>query len=95
MRVASLIALLLLAACATHVNVQDAGNGRHSLVAVSPSGGYDGSHEEGVELANDYCSRLRQTAVIERFDDKPGVGPEGEHASNVVFSCTVPKALQF
>jgi len=95
MRVASLIALLLLAACATHVNVQDAGNGRHSLVAVSPSGGYDGSHEEGVELANDYCSRLRQTAVIERFDDKPGVGPEGEHTSKVVFSCTVPKALQF
>jgi hypothetical protein len=95
MRVMILIALALLAACATHVNVQDAGNGRHSLVAVSPSGGYDGSHEEGVELANDYCSRLRQTAVIERFDDKPGVGPEGEHTSNVVFSCAAAKALHF
>jgi hypothetical protein len=94
-RAASLIALLLLAACATRATVQDVGNERHSLVAVSPSGGYQGSHEEGVELANDYCSRLRQTAVIEGFHDKPGVGPEGEHTSSVVFTCAAPKALHF
>jgi hypothetical protein len=95
MRVASLIGLLLLSACATHADVQDVGNGRHSLVAVSPSGGYSGSHEEAVELANDYCSRVRQTAVIEAFDDKPGVGPAGEHTSSVVFSCAAPEALHF
>lgn len=95
MRITSLIALLLLAACATSANVQDIGNGRHSLVAVSPSGGYQGSHEEAVELANDYCSGRRQTAVIEGFDDKPGIGPEGEHTSGVVFSCAAPKALHF
>ena len=88
MRVTSLIVLLLLAACATHLKVQDVGNGRQSLVAVSSSGGYDGSHEEAVELANDYCSRVRQTAVIDAFDDKPGVGPEGEHTSSVIFKCS-------
>jgi hypothetical protein len=95
MRVTSLIALLLLGACATHANVQDLGNGRHSLVAVSSSGGYHGSHEEAVERANDYCSRLRQTAVIEGFDDRPVVGPEGEHTSSMVFTCAPPKALHF
>jgi hypothetical protein len=95
MRVTSLIALLLLAACATHANVQAVGNGRLALVAVSQSGGYQGSHEEAVELANDYCGRRRQTAVIEGFDDKPGVGLEGEHTSGVVFTCAAPKALRF
>jgi hypothetical protein len=91
---ALLLGQLLLTACA-HVNVQDVGNGRHSLVAVSHSGGYDGSHEEAVELANDYCGRRRQTAVIEGFDDKPGVGPEGEHTSSLLFTCAAPKALHF
>jgi hypothetical protein len=95
MRVTSLIAVLLLAACATHTDVRDAGNGRHALVAVSSSGGYNGSHEEAVERANDYCSRLRQTAVIEGFEDEPGVGPEGEHTSSLVFTCVAPKALHF
>ena len=95
MRAAGLIVLLLLAACATHGTVQELGNGRHSLVAVSSSGGYQGSHEEGIELANDYCSRLRLSAVIEGFDDKPGVGPAGEHTSGVVFTCAAPKALHF
>ncbi len=95
MRVTSLIALLLLGACATHADVQDVGHGRHSLVAVSSSGGYIGSHEEAVERANDYCSRLRQIAVIEGFDDTPGVGPEGEHMSRMVFTCAPPKGLRF
>lgn len=94
MRAAKFVAALLLAACA-HVEVQDVGNGRHSLLAVSPSGGYYGSHEEAVELANDYCSRFHQTAVIESFDDKPGVGPQGEHTSRVVFACSAPKTLHF
>jgi hypothetical protein len=95
MRVARLIALLSLAACATHPLVQDVGDGRHSLVAVSSSGGYHGSHEEAIELANDYCSRFRQTAVIEDFDDKPGFGPGGEHTSSVLFTCAAPRVLHF
>jgi hypothetical protein len=94
MRAAGLAALLLLAACA-HVDVRDMGNGRHSLVAVSHSGGYYGSHEEAFELANDYCSRHRQTAVIENFEDKPGAGPQGEHTSTLVFTCGAPKVLHF
>jgi hypothetical protein len=94
MKAAALAAVLLLTACA-QLQVQDLGNGRHSLTAVSPSGGYAGSHEEAVELANDYCGKSRQRAVIERFDDEPGVGPNGEHTSGLVFSCAPPAALHF
>ncbi len=94
MKAAILGAVFLLAACA-HVQVQDMGNGRHSLTAVSPSGGFAGSHEEAVERANDYCGRSRQRAVIESFDDRPGVGPNGEHTSSLVFTCAPPAALHF
>lgn len=83
-----------LCAC-TPPPVADVGNGRYALVAVSASGGYSGSHEEAVERANDYCGRFHQRAVIDAFDDKPGVGPQGEHTSSVVFSCAPPRALQF
>jgi len=89
-----LCSMLLLAACA-HLDVLDMGNGRHSLTAVSPSGGYAGSHEEAVERANEFCGRSRQGAVIEGFEDKPGVGPLGEHTSSIVFSCAAPKELHF
>jgi hypothetical protein len=94
MRAAILFAVLFLAGC-THLDVVDMGSGRHALTAVSPSGGYAGSHEEAVELANDYCGKSRQTAVIEGFDDKPGVGPLGEHTSSVVFTCAAPTQLHF
>jgi hypothetical protein len=94
MRALSVSVALLLAACA-HLEVQDLGDGRHSLVAVSSSGGYYGSHEEAFERATDYCSRYHQTAVIESFDDKPGVGLQGEHTSRLVFTCAEPKTLQF
>ena len=89
-----LAALLCLAACA-HVAVQDMGSGRHALVAVSSSGGYYGSHEEAFELASDYCSKYRQGAVIERFDDQPGVGAQGQHTSRLEFSCVPPRTLHF
>jgi hypothetical protein len=94
MRAASLTVVLLLVACA-HLQVQDLGSGRHSLVAVSTSGGYYGSHEEAVELANDYCARYHQTAVVESFDDEPGVGLQGEHTSRLTFTCAERKTLQF
>jgi hypothetical protein len=94
MKAAALAAVLLLTACA-QLQVQDLGNGRHSLSAVSPSGGFAGSHEEAVELANDYCGRSHQRAVIESFDDKPGVGLNGEHTSRLVFTCAPPAALHF
>ena len=94
MNAATLAAVLLLSACA-HLQVQEMGNGRHALTAVSPSGGFAGSHEEALELANDYCGRSRQRAVIESFDDKPGLGPNGEHTSSLLFTCAPPAALHF
>jgi hypothetical protein len=94
MRAAILLGVLLLSGC-THLDVVDMGDGRHALSAVSPSGGYDGSHEEAVELANQYCGKSRQTAVIEGFDDQPGVGALGEHTSRIVFTCAAPRDLHF
>ena len=94
MRAAILATVLLLVACA-HVDVLDMGNGRRALTAVAPSGGFSGAHEEALEMANDYCGKHRQTADIETFDDKPEVGPLGEHTSRVVFTCTTPKELHF
>ena len=94
MRAAILFGVLLLAGC-THLDVVDMGEGRHALTAVSPSGGYAGSHEEAVELANEYCGKSRQSAVVQGFDDKPGVGPLGEHTSSILFTCAAPKELHF
>jgi hypothetical protein len=94
MRAAILFGVLLLSGCA-HLDVADMGNGQHALTAVSSSGGYAGSHEEAVERANEYCGKSRQTALIEGFDDKPGVGPLGEHTSSVVFTCAAPRKLHF
>lgn len=88
------LALLLLGACA-HVEVQDMGNGRHSLTATADSGGVPGSREEAVEEANDFCARSGQQAVIDGFYDKSGVSPRGEHTSSVLFRCAAPQALHF
>jgi hypothetical protein len=94
MKAATLAAVFLLAGCA-HVEVRDLGDGRHALTAVSPSGGFAGSHEEAVERANEYCAKSRQRVAIERFEDQPGVGPRGEHTSSLVFTCTPPATLHF
>ena len=88
--------LVLLGACAhTTVPVQDLSNGQHSLTATAVSGGTDGSHEEAVEEANDYCRRSGQQAVIGSFYDKAEVGAQGEHTSTIIFSCSAPKTLHF
>jgi hypothetical protein len=94
MRAAILAAVLLPVACA-HVEVADMGNGAHALTAIASSGGPSGAHEEALELANDYCGKSHQTADIESFDDKPDVGPLGEHTSRIVFTCSAPKDLDF
>lgn len=95
MRVAAVIAFSFLLGACTHVPVSDLGQGRHSLTAASPSGGYSGSHEETIEQANDYCHSSHEVAVIDHFEDRPGVGPRGEHTSSIVFSCTPPTVLHF
>jgi hypothetical protein len=94
MHVRILAAALLLAGC-THLDVQDAGNGRHVVTGTASSGGYTGSHEEAIDQANEYCDKSHQKAVIESFDDKPSVGPKGEHTSSMVFSCAAPLVLHF
>src|ERR1700741_2256361 len=80
------VAVALMLGCA-HVAVRDLGVGRHALTAVAPSGAYAGSHGEAVEEANEFCGRSRQTAVIERFEDSPTLGPLGEHTGTAVFAC--------
>ena len=91
---AAVLTLLAVAGCA-HTHVADMGSGQHSLTAVAPSGGYDGSHEEAIEQANDYCHKSRQQAVIDGFYDKPELGPHGEHTSSIIFECATPRTLKF
>ena len=88
------VALLAVGGCG-HAPVADMGSGQHSLTAVAPTGGYDGSHEEAIEEANDYCGKSRQQAVIDGFYDKPDLGPHGEHTSSIIFKCAAPKTLKF
>jgi hypothetical protein len=94
MRAAVTVAVALMLGCA-HVAVRDLGEGRHTLTAVASSGGYAGSHEEAVEQANEFCGHSRQTAVIERFEDSPTIGSQGEHTSSAVFTCAAPPVLRF
>lgn len=89
-------AILLLAGCAHgHLQVQDMGNGQHSLTATAPSGGFSGSHEEAVERANEFCARTGQQPAIDGFYDKPELGPLGEHTSSIIFRCVAPRTLHF
>jgi hypothetical protein len=89
-----LVVTLLVLGC-SRPNVQDAGNGQHLVTGTAASGGYTGSREEAIEQANEYCDKSKQRAVIESFDDKPGVGAKGEHTSGMVFTCAPPLVLHF
>ena len=91
---AAVVASLASAGC-EHAHVADMGSGQHSLTAVAPSGGYDGSHEEAIEEANDYCGKSRQRAVIDGFYDKPELGQHGEHTSSIIFKCAPARTLKF
>jgi hypothetical protein len=84
----------LLIGC-THSRVQDMGSGQHSLSATAPSGGFDGSREEAIEEANDFCHKSGQQAVIDGFYDKSALGPLGEHTSSIIFRCGPPHTLHF
>ena len=94
MRVATLATILLAVGC-SHADVRDAGNGMHSVTGTAAWGGYTGSHEENIEQANDFCSKSGQQAVIESFEDKPGIGPKGQQSSTMVFACAARPALQY
>ena len=90
--IAAIVALL--AGC-THLQVQEMGNGQHSLSATAPSGGFDGSREAAIEAANDFCHRSAQQPVIDGFYDKAALGPLGEHTSSIIFRCAPPHTLHF
>jgi hypothetical protein len=94
MRVVTLATTLLVLGC-THTDVRDAGNGMHSVTGTAAWGGYTGSHEENIEQANDFCSKSDQQAVIESFEDKPGMGPKGQETSTMVFACAARPVLQY
>jgi hypothetical protein len=94
MRAFIAVIVTLLAGC-THVQVQDMRNGQHSLSATAPSGGFDGSREQAIEEANDFCHKSAQQAVIDGFYDKSALGPLGEHTSSIIFRCGPPHTLHF
>jgi hypothetical protein len=94
MRAPTLATVLLLGSC-THAEVRDAGNGMHSVTDTAAWGGYTGSHEENIAQANDFCGKSGLQAVIETFDDKPGVGAKGEQTSTMVFTCAARPVLHY
>ena len=93
MRMTFPVSVLLLAGCAHTHNVQDLGNGMHSVTASANWGGYTGSREETIAQANDFCGK-GQMAAIDSFEDKPGVSPRGEQTSTLRFSCSARPVLQ-
>ncbi|MBV8784335.1 MAG: hypothetical protein JOZ67_09125 [Gammaproteobacteria bacterium] len=87
--------LLLLGGCTHLPDVQEMGHGQLSLRASAGSGGYYGSHEASVEAADAYCGARGQQAEIDGFYDHSALGPNGEHESSVIFSCTRRAPLHF
>jgi hypothetical protein len=88
------VALVLIGGC-HHLSVQELQNGQHSVTATSPSGGYSGSREDTIELANEYCAKHGQQAMLDGFFDKSDLGPKGEHTSSLIFSCGPRTKLEF
>ena len=82
-----LICLLMLSACAS--NVMGAGAGRYSVTASSTKGVL-AARDRAEKLANRYCARSGQRAVVESFDDQRLGGAVGDPTSSVVFSCGAP-----
>ncbi len=94
MKTAIPVGVLLLAGCAHTTQVQNLGNGMHTVTASANWGGYTGSREETIAQANEFCGKSGQTAAIENFEDKPGVSPKGEQTSTLTFRCTARPVLQ-
>ena len=83
-----MLCLLMLSACAGQA-VSDAGAGRYSVTATSAHG-VVAARERAVRLANKYCGRNSQQAVVESFDDVRLGGVIGDPTSSVVFKCGTP-----
>lgn len=81
------ICLLMLSACAS--NVIEAGAGRYSVTASSTRG-LVAARDRAEKLANGFCARSGQRAVVESFDDQRLGGAVGDPTSSVVFTCGAP-----
>jgi hypothetical protein len=88
-----MLCLLMLSACAGRA-VSDAGAGRYSVTATSAHG-VVAAREQAVKLANKYCGRTGQQAVVENFDDVRLGGVIGDPTSSVVFHCGEPNTTAF
>ncbi|MGN6454042.1 MAG: hypothetical protein ACTHL7_13380 [Steroidobacteraceae bacterium] len=86
-------ALLMLSACSSQP-VSDAGSGRHSVTATSTHGVL-AARDEAVRVANRYCARSGQRAVVESFDDKTIGGVIGDPTTSAVFICGAPNTTAF
>ena len=82
------LCLLMLSACAGQA-VSDVGAGRYSVTATSTHG-VVAARERAVKLANQYCGRSSQQAVVESFEDVRLGGVVGDPTSNLVFRCGAP-----
>ena len=83
-----MLCLVLLSACAGQA-VSDAGAGRYSVTATSAHG-VVAARERAVKLADKYCGRSNQQAVVESFDDTRLGGVIGDPTSSILFRCGVP-----
>ena len=83
-----MVCLLALSACAGQ-HVSDAGAGRHSLTASSTKG-IATAREDAVRLANKYCRRSGQQAVVESAEPQRLAGVLDDATISLVFACATP-----
>jgi hypothetical protein len=88
-----MICLLVFGGCSSQ-KVVDAGAGRYSVTATSTHG-LLAARDRAVNLANHYCGRSGQQAVVQSFDDQRLAGVVGDPTSSVVFTCGAPNTTAF
>jgi len=88
-----MVSLLALSACAGE-HVTDAGVGRHSVTASSTKG-IAVARDDAVRLANKYCRRSGQQAVIESAEPQRLAGVLDDPAISLVFRCGTPNTTAF
>ena len=88
-----MVCLLALSACAGQ-QVIDAGAGRHSVTASSTKG-IAAARDDADRLANKYCRRSGQQAVIESADPQRLAGVLDDPTISLVFRCGTPNTTAF
>jgi hypothetical protein len=83
-KLARFAALAALTACASEA-VTDIGGGSYTVTGSSARG-VAVAREEAVELANEYCGKTGQKAVVQTFSDMPPQ-PLVKPTSSITFRC--------